>query len=1088
MDATSEPKRAKKNYRGFASVVVLLVALMLCVRLLLPDTVGEHVRRSCVQILSEHYVGCSVSVDSGRYEPGTGLVLSNIVIRDKSLPKSSLPLLVVDRMLIETKVDVAGLKAGGKAIRAERILLAGLTLNIWERMDQGWSPEILFPPPSVGPGCPLIVASGVRLRLCRGSDADAPALELNDTRFTLAQQTNSQGEQSNKLIAHGSGGFLESFSLHAIRDFDGNVRAQGKLRSVSVDSRAHLRLPQSIQQRLVAISESAVLADVDWQLMGTKTQPLANWMAKVDLHDGRFAHHNLPISAENLRGQVNLGPRGVQVKKISGTIEGAQCHVSGSIDGLSWPCDARLIVEATRLNLSPEMLSILPPQPREISKKIQPTGTIDFTGELTHHRQKWNCDAVVRCHDLNVNLDVFPYPLRAVNGIVRLKDRITTAKDLTCQLGQSTVRSSFQLSPQDSDVPHWIEINANQAVRIDETLLAALTPRGEENTGIENFVRSLSPGGFVQLIGARFDRRPDGKLSKQIDLEVTDGRLRYAGFSYPLYEVRGRIWVDDQHVRLSQFQAQNTGGAQVQCEGQWLPKPEQNGGDLDLTFRAFNILLDDGLRAALPIAARQTWDTLAPSGTLERLEVNVTHSPGMDSPALVVTAEQWGNPSLARKDLSVTPTALPYRLDILRGVVHMVGDRIVISEIDGYHGLSRLAAEGQCVRRADGRWQLDLNVLTGSRLRPDHELISALPDEIRGSFAKLQLREPVSLRGTTQLILPDLNNPMPVFSWNMLLQLEGNRIADSGPVHDIRGEIAVRGTASGDTAVADGTVRIDSMHVNDLQLTNIQGPFVIRGSNLRLGVVDGDDEQDATPITGNLFRGDVRLEGDVLLSTGGFDVDLTLERANLATLLTELGQTQTGLTGLFGGKVRLEGNLGASNLLRGTGKAALTKASMYQLPVLMQVFNQLRLTPAEDVAFTDGTTNFAIDGDLLTLTDLNLWGDLVALSGGGTVNGRRELDLVFNTRVSPQNAWSRLVRPLSNSKYALWTISVNGSVSQPKIEGRALEAVGETLERLFPLTDRRSADLPLATGEGSETRSAERRLSSPKTGGSPWPR
>lgn len=1088
MDATEEPKRSRKKSRGIASVIFLFVALLLSGRLLLPDTVGEHVRRSFVKILSDHYSECTISVGAGRYEPGKGMVLTDIEIRDRSLPKTSLPLLVVDRILIETKVDLGGLKDGGKGIRAEQIILSGVTLNVWELEDSRWSPEMLLPPPSVGPGCPMIVGGGVRLRLCRDSDAGAPALELQDVTFSLAQHTDLQGRQAKKLIAQGGGGFLEAFNLQAILDYEGNIRAAGKLTAISVDSRAHLRLPDSLKRKLSAISQSAALADVQWEVSGNNDNLISNWQAKVNLHDGRFAHHDLPVSAEKLHGFFRLSPAGLRIEKVEGTIDGAECQVAGLIAGLSWPCDASLQVKAKRLNLSPEMLSILPEKPRKISNKIQPTGTIDFVGELTHRNLTWNCDVVVQCHDIDVNLDIFPYPLHAVNGVVRLKNRVTTAENLTCRLGQSIVRSSFQLSPQDSDIPHWIQLNTNQPLRIDETLLAALTPRGEKRTGLEKFVRSLSPGGSVQLIGAKFQRRSDGKLGKQIDLEVTDGRLRYEGFSYPLYEVRGRIWVDDQQVKLSQFQAQNTGGAQVQCEGEWIPLPEQSAGRLDLTFRAYNILLDDGLRAALPLAARQTWDMLAPAGTLERLQVNVAHSPGMESPELTVTAEQWGNPSLSRKDLSVTPTALPYRLDISKGIVHMVGDRIVISEVDGYHGLSRLAVEGQCVRRADGRWQLDLNVLTGSRLRPDHDLISALPDEIRGSFSKLQLREPVSLRGTTQLILPDLTNTQAVFSWNMLLQLEGNRIADSGPVHDIRGEIAVRGTASGDTAVADGTVRIDSMHVNDLQLTNIQGPFTIRGSNLRLGNAQGAADQPRTPITGNLFQGDVRLEGDVLLSSGGFDVDLALERGDLVTLLTELGQTQVGLRGVFGGKIRLEGNLGATNLLRGNGKAALTEASMYQLPVLMQVFNQLRLTPAEDVAFTDGTTNFSIDGDLLTLTDLNLWGDLVALSGGGTVNGRRELDLAFNTRVSPQNAWSRLVRPLSSSRYALWTINVSGSVSQPKIEGRALEAVGETLERLFPLTDRRSADLPLATGENDTTRSADRRPGLPKTGGSPWPR
>ena len=1111
MEAEKESKRAAKKPRGIISVVLLLAALALSARVLLPDTVGEHVRRVSVKVLEDIYPGCKFKVRSGRYEPGKGLVLSDIEIRDGSLPSNALPLLTVHRLLIETRIQLDQLRSGTKAVKAEKIVLDGVTVNAWELENNRWSPELLVPQEQLGNGCPLVVANGVRVRLCRSPLGDGGTLELNDIQFSLAEQRDASGQRANHLIAKGSGGLLESFQLEGIRDFDGRIRARGTLSKASFDQRAFIRLPDSLQSKLKDIANASAMADVQWQIEGTKDNPLAKWLVGVNLHSGRFQHDRLPVTAERLSGKLSVSPRGVMIDSIIGEVDGAKCEISGTIAGLSWPSDARLKVKADQLLLSDSLLSILPEKPREVCEKIRPSGVIDFEGYLTHHQLKWNCDAVFQCQDINVNIDKFPYPLEGVRGTVYLKENVTRAENLVCKVGQSTIRTSFQLSPQDSDQAHWIELASDQPVLIDETLIAALTPRGEETTGLEKLVRSLSPGGYVRLIKARLDRQTNGEMSKQFDLEVTDGRLRYDGFSYPLYEVRGRIWVDDRGVRLSQFQAQNTGGAQVQCEGAWVPYNHQPGGELDLTFRAYSILLDQGLRAALPAAARQTWDTLAPSGTLERLEVNVRHNPSMTTPELSVTAEQWGNPALVRKELSVTPTALPYRLDISRGIVRMVGDQITISELDGYHGMSRLTAEGQCLRRSDGRWQLDLNVLTGSRLRPDHDLISALPDEIRGSFAKLQLREPVSLRGTTQLILPDPQNPLPIFSWNMLLQLEGNRIADAGPVHDIRGEIAVRGTASGDSAVADGSVRIDSMHVHDLQLVNIRGPFVIRGSELRLGApaerAPADREGSGeTPITGNVFDGEIRLVGDVLLSTGAFDVDMSLERANLASLLAEMGHSNvegtapsnpsasSGLQGLFGGKVRLEGNLGASNLLRGNGKAALTNARMYQLPVLMQVFNQLRLKPAEDVAFTDGTTNFSIDGDLLTLTDLTLWGDLVALSGGGTINGRKELDLAFNTQVSPQNAWSRLVRPLSSSKYTLWTISVSGLISQPKIEGRALEAVGETLETLFPLIEKRTDSLPLATGtddlgsNSSGARSADRRLPPPKSGGSPWSR
>jgi hypothetical protein len=70
------------------------------------------------------------------------------------------------------------------------------------------------------------------------------------------------------------------------------------------------------------------------------------------------------------------------------------------------------------------------------------------------------------------------------------------------------------------------------------------------------------------------------------------------------------------------------------------------------------------------------------------------------------------------------------------------------------------------------------------------------------------------------------------------------------------------------------------------------------------------------------------------------------------------------------------------------------------------------------------------------------------------------LDLTFNTRVSPQNTFTKVIRPLKSPKYTLWTIDVKGPLSSPEIERRSLEGVGQTIERLIP---------GMSTGETSDT-------------------
>ena len=166
-------------------------------------------------------------------------------------------------------------------------------------------------------------------------------------------------------------------------------------------------------------------------------------------------------------------------------------------------------------------------------------------------------------------------------------------------------------------------------------------------------------------------------------------------------------------------------------------------------------------------------------------------------------------------------------------------------------------------------------------------------------------------------------------------------------------------------------------------------------------------------------------------------------------MLADFGNSDKELTGIISGQTQLQGNLGTTDLLKGSGAARVTGANLYKLPLIVQVLNLLRIKPTEDVAFTDGEVEFTLYGDTVTFSDLQIWGDLVALQGGGTLNRRRELDVTFNTRVSPQNSFTQLISPLGQ-RYTLWTIDVHGPLHALEIERKALDRVSETLEWLIP--------------------------------------
>ncbi|WP_231603656.1 hypothetical protein [Neorhodopirellula pilleata] len=774
--------------------------------------------------------------------------------------------------------------------------------------------------------------------------------------------------------------------------------------------------------------------------------------------------------------------------------------------------NADLVLSAEDLQIDRRYESILPSRSMVLFDRFEPNGQIDVNARLRSAfplalgslagswLSQWQINAEVYCDQVDVNYEKFPYPIEQLTGWIHIADGQVNAERLTGLAGGRRMHCQFEvplkLTPEQVVTPKKkILIQSEGAIPIDHALIASLTPRDGEFARVrmphplpgatiqsdsrsvsklESFVRSLHPRGAVELASALFQTDEQGTTTRQVDLRVTGGTLRYDHFAYPLYNVDGRIQVRDDLVRIIGFTANNAGAAKIACDGLYempLAEDRTDGlsrpSELNLRFRVADLAMDQALRVSLPESSRPIWDALTPAGTLDQVDVQI-HQRGSQPIDLSLTAAQRSGESVQPNALSIRPKAIPYRIDIVGGKVTYQNQRVVIENLRGRHDASRLIADGVCEPDTGGQWWLSMDLHTGCRLIPDEELIAALPEQMAWAMRGLDLRGPLGIRGTTHIRLPDETHPDPALDWDVTVQLEGNRISDVGPVHSLRGEIDVRGIKEGEIIRAGGRVAIDSLHAFGLQATGIRGPFSIAGDLLRLGTLSSADdpitgqplrstnplnERPVTgqaPVVGNLFGGLIDISGTVALSSGDFDVGVSLSDAKIATILAEMGQTRSGIKGRFDMNSRIEGRLNDTDLLKGSGTGRLSGANLYELPLIVQTLNLLRITPTEAVAFTDGETQFSLFGEDVHFNRLTLWGDLVALDGGGTLSRQEHLDLTFNTRVSPQNLFSKVISPLRDTSYTFWTIEVDGPLASPTIQRRALSGVSQTLEDWFP--------------------------------------
>ena len=1055
-DNKSTQRRSGPLSRLFVAALILLAAYFV-VRSLAPQTIGETARRKFLAQLEEHYSDFNVSIRRGYFDPDVGLIFEDIRISDpsdSSFRFSSRQMVRIERMTVVGDIEPEKLLDNQNPLKTRHLILDGIQANCWLNNQGDLSLTELMPLPEFGPAAPRMDLRRVKVRLSDINTRRRP-IDAEFSQITLVSTPT------------GLTGVDKAFTIRGNTDFASDLLVQVDLKNGNTDVRcvakgAYLsrdlfdRIPAEWAQHTAHLKELQCSCDASFSYFKSADGE-TNYRLQTKIHEGSFAHAALPQPISQISGSVICDPTGVLIETSHCTFGDSTIRVDGRIGDYGWPCDVDLNVSARGLLLDDRLAAALPSTAQAAWGKLQPIGRVDLDVNLTHLQGKLNTNGTVICKGVDVRYEKFPYPIEAIVGRVDILDGIATTEALDGRVGDNRMQCAFRLPirPGITNEKSFV-IATDGPVPVDNTLLTSLSPRGAKATGLESFVRSLRPRGSVALATARFTTDVQGRKFRKVDLRVVNGHLRYEKFAYPLYNVAGKILIEDELISLAGFRATNANEGVVRCSGTFeLPPPAGDplATELKLDFLATNVPMDEALRKSLPESTRQAWDEIAPSGVLDEMRVTLDQVGLRSSLDLRITATQHDRTEVTNQSLSLRPPAIPYRLDVTGGTVRFDGSQVIIDSISARHDASTLSANGSCVQDEQGRWELSLNLHNGSRLLPDAELIAALPTQMREAMRRLQLRGPVSVSGATRLALPDASHDEPDINWDLTLQLEGNRIADVGPVHSIRGEVKVKGVRDQRGPRATGEVWIDSMHVYDLQVTGVRGPFSVDNDRLYLGSLSAEkpgEPQKPPAIRGTIFDGKIALNGELVLSSGQFDVELVLKDAQVPTLLADYGYSDSEMTGTFTGRTSLQGNLGSTDLLKGNGAARVTGANLYKLPFIVKVFNLIRVDPTKDVAFTDAKIEYTLFGDTVTFSDLEIWGDLVQLHGGGTLDRRRELDLTFNTRVSPQNTFSQVIRPLRSQRYTLWTIDVRGPLHSPEIERRALDGVGQTLERLFP--------------------------------------
>ncbi|MGE3315480.1 MAG: hypothetical protein AB7O26_10220 [Planctomycetaceae bacterium] len=798
--------------------------------------------------------------------------------------------------------------------------------------------------------------------------------------------------------------------------------------------------------------------DVDFELTQWKPDTELDYQVRVQLQKGEVSHPALPFPLRELKGVFFVNNSEFIFRDVTCRNAAMQILVGGKFlrkqkdDPLSLAFDVRDVTLDHRLK------ERLPAGWRKIFDMIHPTGQVDVQSKLFYDGHgKWRPEGLVlTAKDCSIAYEKFQYRVTEIGGTLKqTPDGTGLSLDFLGRAGRQPVIARGAIWHPGPEMQLDLDVRVD-GLLVNDSFVDVCPPKVQKTfhdlklKGNANVLVHLHrPSGLAQPI--RWD----------VSAEVFGASLEYVLFPYRLSDLRGRvdfrsiegIWRFKDAVAVH-------GTGRVEAKSGEFRMPEAAGSEgLDLVVKAYDIELDKDLEQALPPKIQKVWKDVAPTGIAKTADVNVAWTPG-HPPEITIPDVELVQGSLLLK-------AFPYSLEEVTGHVSYGRDpgderhppepnkdRIVLKSITAKHDEMQLRTEGHIlISRNDdagAEWSVRLEDLQVLDLLPDRVFRRALPVDLRSVVDVLNPIGKMSFAGMMEFRGTPFEGDPVTSAWDLTSVLTQANLTAGVELKNVNGDVRTRGTWDGKKIDMQGTIDLDSLEVWGHQFTRVQGPFAMKDRYLIVGspkaFAPGGDKlpssqiDDVEHISARGFEGTFTLDAEALLhaeTTTQYHVRVSMRDGNLHKYAERYLPGVPNMAGTMHGWVDLAGDGPDASSVKGKGQLLIDKAQMYQLPVMIQMFNALQksmtLTAPDRAAFVYALASFSIGNSQFQFNEIDLIGNTIAMRGRGQAGFDGKLNLDFYS-TTPKNQWNipifkqLVVDPLTNN----WVkVEVRGHVQNP---------------------------------------------------------
>ncbi|MCA9231717.1 MAG: hypothetical protein KDA57_13780 [Planctomycetales bacterium] len=1035
-----------------AAILTLVVALGLGVYLF--TRMDDEIRRYAEQVIAEKFPQFNVSIGGARLVEGRGIALYDLAISETSSLQLQNNLLVVDEIMLSCDATLSEL-AKNKLSVSQVVIKHP---QVWiSRCDDGhWNIESLWPLPPCGESRPQIVIKDAQIALHDQQQTHLPPVALREVNLTISPSTAPETLQaSTQLQPENIPSHIPPLEIHGI--WSGPSVKRVELRATVDLTKNLLHLETQFERFQIPPALHAWGAAYAPEIFGqSMLQGMVDGKASIQhafragavprldaqfhLTAGRLEDPRLPRPLTELECNLRLDNTGISVQELRGNLGPSQVAMQLQSQGWNMAAPLAMGLRIDNVPLDGHLYEALPALVKDQWDKYRPTGIADGELQLTFDGAQWRPRVTLHGRDLAFESDKFRYRLNNGSGSLRyqpgeadLPARIDI--DLVGHSGGQPLKIVGQVFDPQPGARGWVEISG-QNIEIQQRMIEAMPEKTRQ------VIESMHPTGRFQ-VNWRLERKEAGQLVPQtsLHLELTDCRIKYDKFPYPLSGIRGLILAEDKHWTFRNLAS--SGSRQVQCQGYLRPKDD--GNELSLQFMGQQIPLDDDLKQALPDSVQKAWDEVRPRGQVD-LAATVYHETGFAKPSIRAVINP--HPDTA----TVQPKFFPYLLEQVAGTFEYEDGKVSLQEVRAQNGRTTVHSNGSGLFADDGAWNFELTGLSVDRLAVRRDLTLALPLRLRKLIESLKPTGSFRLHDGTLRFSKSRDALATIDShWDVVLDCHQTDLQVGLDLRNVHGSVRLEGTNVAGRCYTKGELEIDSATFQDVQFTNIRGPLYADETSCRLGRWATEAQRLPTRrIAAKVYGGDVVGDGwitfDVLPEYGA---QASLAGADLMRMMIERFHSQQPFAGKFAANINLRGRGRSLDNLVGEGDVKVTDANIYELPILVSLLKVLRNSTPDTTAFNQSNMRFRIQGRHIYLDQLDFLGDAVSLFGRGYTNFDQQLNLVFHGVVGRNDTRLPFVNNfLGQASQQIMQMYVDGTVADPQVHTQAFPGINNLIQQI----------------------------------------